>query len=57
MSPYRYLHACSPHLAARLARKPVRIDRIHAVALRLAREHDALVIEGAGGILVPSLYT
>ena len=28
MAPYRYEPACSPHLAARLARRPIRIERI-----------------------------
>lgn len=53
MAPYRYEPACSPHLAARMARRPIRIERIHRVAQRLERDHDALIVEGAGGILVP----
>jgi dethiobiotin synthase len=53
MAPYCYQPACSPHLAARLARRPIRINRIHSIAQRLQRDHDALIVEGAGGILVP----
>lgn len=53
MAPYCFQPACSPHLAARLARRPIRIDHICTAARRLERDHDALVVEGAGGILVP----
>ncbi len=53
MCPYRYLPACSPHLAARLARRPIQLRRITAAFRRLAARHDFVVAEGAGGVLVP----
>lgn len=53
MAPFLYEPACSPHLAARLYGRPVDPDAILAAAEKLAARHDALVVEGAGGVLVP----
>ena len=53
MCPYLYEPACSPHLAGRLAGRDVRIDHIVTAAEALAADHDAVVVEGAGGVLVP----
>ena len=52
-SPYRFPLPASPHLAA--ARGGRRIDPavIEAAYRRLAESHDAVVVEGAGGFLVP----
>jgi len=53
MNPYALGLAASPHLAA--AREKARIDtrRIAASFQRLTKEFDTVVVEGAGGILVP----
>ena len=53
MAPYAFRPACSPHLAA--ARAGVRIDLacITRAARALAAAHDFVVVEGAGGVLVP----
>jgi len=53
MCPFLYEPACSPHLAGRLARSYPRIPAIAAAARRLAADHDAVLVEGAGGVLVP----
>ena len=53
MSPYRFEPACSPHLAAELAGTEIEIARIVNAAQALASEYDSLIIEGAGGVLVP----
>ena len=53
MCPYLYEPACSPHLAARMAADRPSIERIVRAAEGLARRHDALLVEGAGGPLVP----
>ena len=53
MCPYRFAPACSPHLAARLAKASISIPRIVTCLRRLRERHDAVVVEGAGGILVP----
>ena len=51
--PYRFPLPASPHLAA--AHEGRRIDPavIEAAYRRLAETHDAVVVEGAGGFLVP----
>jgi len=53
MSPYRFEPACSPHLAAELAGTEIEISRIVSAARELAAKYDSLIVEGAGGILVP----
>lgn len=52
-APFLYEPACSPHLAARLAGRPIRFERILDCAKKLAARHEMLVVEGAGGLMVP----
>jgi dethiobiotin synthetase len=51
--PYRFSLPASPHLAA--AREGRRVDPavIEAAYRRLVETHDAVLVEGAGGFLVP----
>ncbi|UCD51170.1 MAG: dethiobiotin synthase [Phycisphaerales bacterium] len=53
MNPYALELAASPHLAA--AHENIRIDtrKIVASFRRLSRRFDTVIVEGAGGILVP----
>lgn len=53
LAPYLYKPACSPHLAGRMADAYPAIDRIRSAACQLAENHDAVLAEGAGGVLVP----
>lgn len=53
MNPYAYEPACSPHLAGRLADDYPRLDHIVACARELEAKHDCVLVEGAGGIMVP----
>ncbi len=53
MAPYRYRPACSPHLAARMAGETISLRRIRSAALALLRNHERLVVEGAGGVMAP----
>ncbi len=53
MSPFRFEPACSPHLAAELAGTEIKLDQITEAAKELASEYEQLLIEGAGGIMVP----
>ena len=53
MCPYRFIPACSPHLAARIDRRPIQVRRIVSAFRRLASRHDYVLVEGAGGVLVP----
>ena len=43
----------SPHLAAARAGAPISFDRVLAAVAELRARTDALVVEGAGGFLVP----
>jgi dethiobiotin synthase len=53
LAPYRFEPACSPHLAASLAGRTIDIATILASARQLASHYRPLVVEGAGGLLVP----
>jgi dethiobiotin synthase len=53
MAPYRFEPACSPHLAAEMAGTEIEIAQIVSAAQTLASEYDRLIVEGAGGVLVP----
>jgi len=53
MAPYRFRRACSPHLAAALERRNVRLANITKSFDKLKRRHEFIVVEGAGGILTP----
>ncbi len=50
---YRYQAACSPHLAAELENKPIDPPVIISAVRALQSRYDNLLVEGAGGILVP----
>lgn len=51
--PYRFPLPASPHLAAAEAGTHIELDPILAAYRRLQTDHDALVVEGAGGVMVP----
>jgi dethiobiotin synthetase len=53
INPYRFAPAIAPHLAAQLA--GVNIDLAHVVESYsvLAKQADVVIVEGAGGFLVP----
>lgn len=53
MSPYLYEPACSPHLAGRLAGRYPSIDHCCTCAEQLGGAHEGVLVEGAGGLLVP----
>ena len=53
MGPYKFGPACSPHLAARLAGVKIDLQQICEAAAQLAARHQKVLIEGAGGVLVP----
>ena len=53
MGPFQYEPACSPHLAGRLAGAYPDIETIVACARRLADRHELVIVEGAGGVIVP----
>lgn len=53
MSPYLYEPACSPHLAGRMTGVYPNIDHCCACAEQLDAAHAGVLVEGAGGLLVP----
>ncbi len=53
MCPYRFEPACSPHLAASMARTTISIDTIVECFMKLGGKHRAVAVEGAGGVFVP----
>jgi dethiobiotin synthetase len=53
MAPYCFRPACSPHLAARRGGQRISLSRIRGAFQELQSAHDFVVVEGAGGVLVP----
>ncbi len=51
--PYVFSTPCSPHLAARLEGKMIETGLIDRATERLCSNHDIVLLEGAGGLLVP----
>ena len=53
VNPYSFVPAMAPHLAAASAGIAIDVERIAAAYGRLAARADVVVVEGAGGALVP----
>ena len=53
MNPYRFHLPASPHLAAETEGDAINLKHIERACLTLAESYEALVVEGAGGLLVP----
>ena len=51
--PYRLKHPLSPYTAAQIENVSIRFGRIVRAYEVLLRNHQALLVEGAGGLLVP----
>ena len=51
--PYRYEKPASPHLSARLSKKTLNIEMITEATHCLQANYDVVLLEGAGGLLVP----
>jgi dethiobiotin synthetase len=51
--PYRLKHPLSPFAAAKIENVSIRFERIARAYGRLLQNHQALLVEGAGGLLVP----
>ena len=52
-NPFAFADAVAPHLAAQASGTTIDMAVIAAAAGRLATRADALIVEGAGGVLVP----
>lgn len=53
VNPFAFAPAIAPHVAAKAAGRAIDLDRIAAAYGALARRADLVVVEGAGGALVP----
>ena len=53
VNPYRFRDALAPAVAAARTGKRIEIRRIVSAFRTLARKHAYMVVEGAGGIMVP----
>lgn len=51
--PEIFSYPCSPHLAARIDKRPVDLKKIEQATLELTRRYDIVLVEGAGGLMVP----
>jgi dethiobiotin synthetase len=52
-APIIFTHPCSPQLAARLDGKEIDLSVVDRVADELDSKFDVVLIEGAGGLMVP----
>ncbi len=51
--PELYPFPASPHLAARMEGRPVNLEKITDATATLAERYEAVLLEGAGGLMVP----
>lgn len=51
--PEIFTYPCSPHLASEIDGRPVDFSRIEKAAEELSERYDAVLLEGAGGLMVP----
>lgn len=52
-APEIYSYPCSPHLAARIDHRPIDLEKIGRATDELARRYDTVLVECAGGLMVP----
>ncbi|MGL4993978.1 MAG: dethiobiotin synthase [Bacteroidales bacterium] len=51
--PIIFSYPCSPHLASEIDNKTIDLDVIELATQRLAQQYDIVLLEGAGGVMVP----
>lgn len=51
--PYNFKEPVAPSLAARLELTQIKIEKIKDAYSALAKRHEVIIVEGAGGIMVP----
>ena len=52
-APEIFTYPCSPDLAAKIDSRPIDFDKIRKATATLESRYDVVLIEGAGGIMVP----
>ncbi len=53
VNPYRFIPAIAPHIAAKQIDVEISIEVIHSAYQQLKDQADVVIVEGAGGFLVP----
>lgn len=51
--PEIFTYPCSPHLAAKIDGRPINFEHIKQATEQLSERYDAVLLEGAGGLMVP----
>ena len=51
--PRRFVYPVQGPSAARIDRRPIDFNKIERATLELARRYDIVLVEGAGGLMVP----
>lgn len=51
--PEIFSYPASPHLASRLDGRPINFDKIEQATKELSNRYDIVLLEGAGGLMVP----
>lgn len=51
--PEIFSYPASPHLASRLDNRPIDFDKIAEATRELSQRYEAVLLEGAGGLMVP----
>lgn len=52
-APEIFTYPCSPNLASKIDKREIDFDKIDKAAEALEKRYDTVLIEGAGGIMVP----
>lgn len=51
--PEIFTYPCSPHLAAEIDKRAIDFNKIERATEALSEKYDAVLLEGAGGLMVP----
>ena len=51
--PYRFKNPVAPGVAAKMEGIEIKLDELNNLYLELEEKHDMMIVEGAGGLLVP----
>lgn len=51
--PEVFSYPASPHLASRIDKRAINFDKIEQATQQLSENYDAVLLEGAGGLMVP----
>ncbi len=51
--PEVFTYPASPHLASKLDKRNIDFEKIKSATIRLSNKYDTVLVEGAGGLMVP----